>query len=216
MNPNRIHWTYSVLLAGAGLLFAASVEAAGYGAYFEYGRAMGEIEHFDYDTNKFGAGFVVDTNVAKNRLFNYRFTLGYQHSKREFNNGDEGDFNGVTMNHAFGFGLYRSPALRLWAGPAIRLSADVLHEDLDDVAVVNLSAGGGLQLGLNAHAGNRFSLAISFAYQYLYVGEIVVWDDYDDADRFDGRNHLCTLNVSFLFRSAGDRYEPAKGRRADR
>jgi hypothetical protein len=119
------------------------------------------------------------------------------------------------MNHAFGFGLYRSPALRLWAGPAIRLSADVLHEDLDDIDVVDFSIGGGLQLGLNAHAGNRFSLGISFAYQYLYVGETVFWDDYNDVDLFDGREHLCTVNVSFLFRSAGDRYESKKERRAD-
>lgn len=210
MNPRRIHWTHSVLLAGAGLLFAASAEAAGYGVYFDYGRANGEIEHFNYDTDKFGIGFVADTNVAKDRVFNYRFNLGYQHSEREFNSGEEGDFNGLTMNHAFGFGIYRGPALRLWAGPAIRVSADVLHEHLDAFDLVNLSAGGGVQLGLNLHASDRLSLAVSFAYQYLYVGEVVIWDDYDDTDWSDGRDHLFTVNVSFLFRSRGDRYKPEK------
>lgn len=216
MNPSRVHWPCSLLLAGAGLLLAASVEAAGYGPYFEYARANGEMDHFDFDANKYGVGFVVDTNVAKDRVFNYRFALGYQHHEREFDNGVEGEFNGITMNHAFGFGLYRGRALRVWAGPSIRLSADVLHEDTDDLHVVDFSAGGGFQVGLNAHTDDRFSLAISFAYQYLYVGEVMFWEDYDDTDHFNGREHLCTLNVSFLFRSEGDRYERKKARRADR
>jgi hypothetical protein len=213
MNCIQIHWTRSILLAGATWLLATSAQAVGLGVYLEYLPAGGYLEdppvEYDYDTNKVGVGFVLDTNVAKDQIFNYRFNLGYQHSKREYDFGFKEKYNGVTMNHAFGFALYTNPSLRLWAGPAIRLGVDVLDEDMVDVSVFNFSAGGGPQVGLNWHVGDRVSIALSAAYQYLYVGQFWVYeDDYDDYDTedYDGGQHLGTLNLTFFFRSAGDRY----------
>jgi hypothetical protein len=211
MNRSQIRWTRSILLAGVTLLLGSSVQAAGFGAYLEYARAGGYLEddpyRFDYSTNKFGVGFAFDTNVAKNGLFNYRLNLGYQHSWREYDSGFEEAYNGFTMNHAFGFALYRGPGMRLWLGPALRLSADVLHEDLADRSVVNLSIGAGPQLGLNLHAGQRISIAFSAAYQYLYVGQVHSYDNYTSADTYDGGQHLGSLNLTFLFRTKGDLYK---------
>ncbi len=160
-------------------------------------------------TKKVGVGFALDTNVAKDRLFNYRLNLGYQHSKREYDSGYEEDYNGFTMNHAFGFALYSSPSLRVWAGPALRMGVDVLDENNPTLSIFNLNIGGGPQVGLNLHTGDRVSIALSAAYQYLYVGQFWVYDDDDyDTDNYDGGQHLGTLNVTFFFRSAGDRHTP--------
>jgi hypothetical protein len=220
-----VYWIRSILLAGVGLLFATAVQAAGAGVYLEYGRAGGEV-YFDdglpdaeYDTNKFGVGFVFDTNVAKNSLFNYRLSLGYRHSERDYEmlypvySGAEEDFHGFTMNHTFGFGLYRGPALRLWLGPAIRLGVDVIDEHDSSLDAWDLSIGAGPQLGVNVHAGDYLSFSISAAYQYLYVARIERHENPfgdDDLDGLNGTQHLGTLNVSFLFRSKGDRYKPRK------
>ena len=211
MNRSQIHWSRYILLVGAALLLAGSVQAAGFGAYLEYAPAGGYVEdgpyRMDYSTNKVGVGFAFDTNVAKNSLFNYRLNLGYQHSWREYDFGIEEAYNGFTMNHAFGFALYRSPSWRLWLGPALRLSADVLHEDRIAGRVVNLSIGAGPQLGLNVHTGKHVSLAFSAAYQYLYAGLVHSYDNYSDTDTYDGGQHLGSLNLTFLFRTKSDLYK---------
>ncbi len=45
-----------------------SAEAAGFGGFFEYSRAS--IRDSDTDFNTYAAGFSLDTNVSKNRVFN--------------------------------------------------------------------------------------------------------------------------------------------------
>ena len=85
--------TARVVSLGLALLFpASSAMAVGAGMYFSYGHGWGNVEDddfddlwddglpytFDFEENVFGVGFTFDTNVAKNRLFNYRLEIGYE------------------------------------------------------------------------------------------------------------------------------------------
>jgi hypothetical protein len=89
-------------------------------------------------------------------------------------------------------------------GPAVRLSVDVLDWPVSGVDVVDLSLGAGPELGLNWNIGEGMTLSTTFAYQLLYVGEVV---DTDFAtEGFNGFEHLISLNLGFFFRLPGDRF----------
>jgi hypothetical protein len=198
--------------------------ATGFGAYLEFLHAEGDIDpgtsivdDLDYDAEKFGFGFALDTNLAQNRLFNYRLSIGYQHTDREFDNLTVGNFpvtfgnieaDGLSINNAFGFGMWRGRNHRLWAGPTFRLGVDVFDTNDNDVDIVDVSVGGGAVVGLNLHAGRFVTIGLTAGYQYLYVGEIVYVDtpNFDETETFDGNEHLVSVNVSIFFRTRGDRF----------
>jgi len=217
----------SLAALSLALAFAPSQSSAlGLGAYFEFLRGEGEVDFLgaddlDFDADKFGFGFALDTNLATNRLFNYRMTLGYQHTDRDlddfnftglFSDIDLNDANGFSFNNAFGFGLWRGPKHRLWAGPTIRLGVDVFDADTNnsniDVDIVDVSVGGGAMIGLNLHAGENVTVGMSVGYQYLFVEEIVIIDGFgfDDTDSFDGHEHLVSVNATIFFRTSGDQF----------
>jgi hypothetical protein len=205
MQSKSIYWSGSALLAVVGLAFAAPAQAIGFGGYAEYGHAEGESDLFpDSSTDRWGLGFALDTNLAADRVFNYRLTVGYQNGKRKFDGGGSIDTDGFTMNHAFGFGVVRKPGFRFWLGPAVRLSVDVLDVPVSGVDVVDLSFGAGPELGLNWNIGEGMTLSTTLAYQLLYVGEIV--DTASSTDGFDGFEHLVSLNLSFFFRLPSDKF----------
>ena len=207
MQSKSINWSVSALLAVVGLAFAAPAQAIGFGGYVEYGHAEGESDFFpDSSTERVGVGFTLDTALATDRLFNYRLTIGYQHGWRDFDGFGDIDSDGFTMNHAFGFGVFRNRNLRFWLGPAVRLGIDVL--DVPDSGVgldiVDVTFGGGPEFGLNWNIGESMTLSTTLAYQLMYVGEIVDTDF--DTETFDGFEHLVTLNLSFFFRLPSDNF----------
>ena len=200
------------LLVASSLFFATQAQAAGFGAYLEYGHAEGDSDLFDESsTERFGVGFTLDTALASDRLLNYRLSLGYQHGERDFDGGPTIDTDGFTINNALGFGVIRSPDLRFWLGPSVRISIDALDVPGFGIGldVTDVSIGGGPVVGLNWNIGERVTLSTTLAYQYLYIAEIAETDFEDET--FDAHEHLISLNLSFFFRTGGDRYrEPAR------
>ena len=221
------------LMIAISTLFCAGPSLAfGVGAYFEYLHGDGELDSnltslfsgindAEFEADKFGVGFALDTNLAQNRLFNYRLMIGYQKTNRDFDavanvplpgsvfTLGNLDAHGFSFNSAFGFGLLRRPHLRLWAGPAIRLGVDVFDTNNDDIDLVDFSAGGGPVVGLNFHAGQHLTIGLTAGYQYLYVGEILRLDlpgSEDGAETFDGHEHIAMANITFFFRSSGDQF----------
>ena len=194
---HHFSWTSTCVLFAVLLFMATTAQAFGVGGYFHYGKADAEIEGFDDDTEKLGFGIVIDTNLAKNRLINYRLTLGYQ--KTEFDSGFDAD--GLSINNTLGFGLYKSPSMRLWFGPSIRLNVDVL--DVEIIDIVDVGIGGGPELGINLHVGDHLSAGVSLSYQYMFVSR-VVGEPVDTV--FEGSEHLITLGITLFFRTTGDRY----------
>jgi len=201
MSKLRVRYAICVMMATIGLATASPALAIGFGPYFEYGRGISNdgFGSFDFDDNRYSVGFALDTRVASDGLFNYRLNLGYQRTKRDFGVFGDADYNGVTLNQMFGFGVYRSSLMRVWLGPSIRIGADIFDSNNVDV-----TAGGGLALGVNLHTGDVGSAALTFGYQYMYVGAV-------NSSAFgssinSAAEHLISLNLTYFFRSSGDRY----------
>jgi hypothetical protein len=220
MTARRPRWIAGTVLTWI-VLAASAAQAAGFGAYFEYGRGIAQQESglgfdLDFTENKYGVGLALDTAVAQNRLFNYRLNLGYQYSSREFDLGGlvgNADLNGFSLNQMFGFGVLRTRNLRLWLGPSLRLNFDFVDEDIPRANWLDLGMGVGIAAGLNLHTGSVGSAAFTLGYQYLYVGEFV-YGDAVNTDVFNGGEHLISFNLSYFFRSRGDRFAPRPRRRA--
>ncbi|MFT5694343.1 MAG: hypothetical protein ACI9QQ_000317 [Myxococcota bacterium] len=188
----------AVLLAFA--LLPAPAGAWGAGTYLEYVWGSQEIE-FDlvdasFTNHRFGAGFVLDTNVARDELLGLRVGLGYLRTENTV--GDQA--HGGAFDLAVSFGVWRTPRLRVFVAPAIRVGADVYESKLADV--FDLSVGGGAIAGLNWHLAERLSLSPTLAYQYMYVRESIE-DDFGK-DRYTGGEHVFRARVTLLFRDAAD------------
>ena len=185
---------FRVTLVGL-LLFALmlgsprSAEAGGFGGFFEYSRAFSTPADF----NTYSVGFSLDTNVSKNRLFNYRLNVGYQWSNFS---------DGLSLDNAFGFGVLRNRHVRLWIGPSVRLGVDSINSS----PFVDLLAGGGAVFGVNFHTGNAGSAAFTLGYQYLYIGTV---NTINETSTGSG-DHRIQLKFSYFFRSRGDRFLPPK------
>jgi hypothetical protein len=142
-------------------------------------------------------GFIVDTAVARDKLFNYRFTF----LKEENNATDAGrlDMDGYAMTHDFGFGVIRSKQIRLWLGPQLKGS---FYDDLyinstntrisDDV----IGFGFGPVLGLNVHVPQVVSFSFTAAYHMFsaYSG------DYASGDSLDADSTGLYFNAALIFR----------------
>jgi hypothetical protein len=203
--------------------------SAGFGAYFEYAHTDGELDldfngfgtsadELDLESDKFGFGFVLDTNLARDRLLNYRLTVGYQRTNREYDDvvlgsatlrlGDI-DADGFTFNNVLGFGLSRGPSHRLWIGPAVRLGVDVFDTGSDDVDIVDISIGGGAAIGLNIHSEEHLTVGLTAGYQYLYISEVISVDvpGFDETESFDAYEHVAMANITVFFRTSGDHFD---------
>jgi hypothetical protein len=195
----------SVLVAILVLTSIQSAWAIGFGAYFEYGNVFdATLEDdgfdFDYDEDHFGAGLSVDTNVASDKLFNYRLDLGYQRVEQDFHSGPGLDGDGLVLDNAFGFGVLRNENVRLWIGPGVRLSFDFF--DSKGFDGFDFGIGAGPVIGLNIHTGDLVSLGVTGGYQVSYVRSV---DDGSGPD-LDGYEQLAFLKLHTLFRIGGDSY----------
>jgi hypothetical protein len=223
MSPFRIQ-TRSLALVGVALLIAfissavptKQAQATGYGVYFDY--AFGPIDPdidwvlpTQYDTGRISAGFTLDTAVARNKLFNYRMNLGYEHVNEKYQDVTFSRFNGGSFENIFGFGVYRSKLMRVWLGPSLRISAGVLDERSVGGSVpgsiVNLTAGGGLAVGVNLHTGNVGSASLTIGYQYAYQGRFASGGGVVIPSYLQGRDQRVNFNFAYFFRGKGDRFE---------
>lgn len=185
-SPSIVGLIAAVCLAFA--LFPTSVCAGGVGAYLEYVRGNQEIE-FDlvaasFTNNRFGAGVVLDTNVARDELLGLRAGLGYVRTENTV--GDKA--HGGAFDLAVGFGVWRTPRLRVFVAPALRVGGDIYESKLADV--FGLRVGGGAIAGVNWHLAERLSLSPTLAYQYMYVRESIK-DDF-------GKKRYTGASTSFV------------------
>ncbi|MFC1888480.1 hypothetical protein ACFL4G_01865 [Thermodesulfobacteriota bacterium] len=239
------------------LFSAANVMALGLGPYFSY--EMGTLnfndlnydnvnyinwDHWDslwgnnqwhdvdVDNNKFVIGFLLDSCVARNSLFNYRLNLGVTIVDYEPDVRGAESINGAgfDMKHTFGFGFVRFNRVRVWAGPALKFYTDIISGNSTDV--INIGVGPGAEMGVNIHVTDFLSIGVSFAYFYNFVfsddssdltdpwdDDDDPWDPYygywdpyygydsDDSDgSYSGREHMFCIQIAPIFRVGGDKF----------
>ncbi len=194
--------------------------AIGLGFYYELGNASPdwtiEYEDDDYyyddddswsrdfegDRSRKAFGFVLDTTVARNQLFNYRFQVGYETWEDEVGGFGDFDMSGITMSHDFGFGVLRTPNVRLWLGPELKFSYAAGDIDSNPFAdVYSFEYGIGPVIGANFNLGSTVTLGLKAGYIFSnFIGVVendsYTYEDYD----FDGSSTELYFNVVIIFR----------------
>jgi hypothetical protein len=187
------------------ILGISSASALGLGAYYNQGWGDGEVEYDDWDDDDYNhydfddidiendyktrmIGFMLDTNVARDSIFNYRLNIALDEMEPKSGK----DIDGYVMDHTFGFGVLRNQNVRLWIGPQINLS---YYTD-DDFDMFGL--GFGPAIGVNIHAGDKISFTVTSGYKYNFL--IGSEDRYDDDFDFTGYEGQYYINFGVLFR----------------
>jgi hypothetical protein len=202
--------------------FSGNAYAIGLGAYSGAGTGSGDMTDEDYSNvdstssvhSRFG--FVLDSNVAKDRLFNYRLKIGYETMSVDWkSNITEGDLykaSGLTISNTFGFGVLRNKAGRLWLGPEVKVSimgadSQVPNTNMDSFTVIGL--GIGLPVGMNLHIGNNLTIGFEGGYRYMFYpsDEFYYWDNAGNYvhEDFTTEEGEIFANLLFIFR-INDRY----------
>ncbi|MDT8318386.1 MAG: hypothetical protein RQ824_10435, partial [bacterium] len=115
----------------------------------------------DVDVARGGLGFILDTTVAKNSLFNYRFNIGSEAVEYDIDGGGSFETKGWFMAHDFGFGIIKKKNLRLWAGPELRLSYSQGElENNNNIKLYMATIGIGPVVGLNLNFRKNITLAL--------------------------------------------------------
>ena len=138
---------FAMMIFWSVLLSHKIAFAAGVGLYATGGGSMSNWKYKDKNYGSttdyfFGGGLVVDTAIAKNTLLNYRITAGYERygsdSTSLYMTNSKKTAHKFDMSHTLGFGVYRSKAIRFWAGPELGLhciySLDFQHVQYSLVA----------------------------------------------------------------------------------
>jgi len=185
--------------------FGGNAFAGGWGPYFSWGRdqpsagipdflleeaadigipvALAEAVDLDFTLDHLTFGVLYDSAPSRDKLFNYRATLGFDIAiKTEIDSVEVpgiGDINisdlglgfdvdkngyGFTTTHTFGFSLLRTELFKWWIGPALRLnvnyysySENVLGQNTE---ALNVIIGGGADTGINLHISPTVSLSL--------------------------------------------------------
>jgi hypothetical protein len=121
-----------------------------------------------------GLGITMDSNLAKDKLLNYRMDLdiGVSYdmykSSSDFFKYHNAPFFAINTVHTLGFGIYRSKTIRLWLGPQISLGglfgAPTVYGGIHKVNNTwGVNGGIGGALGLNVNIGEVFTIAFTGA-----------------------------------------------------
>ncbi len=181
----------------------------------------------NFEQNPWSIGFVYDSNVARDEPWNYRARVGYRRGKRKYDKHDtirisrradtedpdekiltfepkDKNVDGFTFNQAVGYGLLRDESFRIWAGPSLRLNVD-WQGIVTDLDTIDVSVGGGPEIGINYHVSDRISLAGSVAYQFMYLNQS--FETLGDDESIDGYQHLVGVTLTVFWRTEDDRFD---------
>lgn len=162
-----------------------------------------DMEHTD-------VGLTLDTNLAADRLFNYRFELGKAEAKIKpfYDRPQNLEVDGFVMTHDFGFGVQIVPMLRFWFGPELRFTwMDGRYGGSPNIDLDLFGWGVGAAAGLNINFPGPVSIGVKGGYVVMnYRGE----GPYDEAmpsleRRYNVDQDLTYVTVMLMFRTGRDR-----------
>lgn len=207
---------YGVIVALASMLWVSELFAFGMGVAFMNGSETWEddfssINNGGRDVSSFG--MVLDTNIAKNSLFNYRLTIAMEDN--EDSDGNSLNLEGLAFTHDFGFAVYRNNVVKLWLGPQVKFGFydTVINNSARDADGAAIGWGFGPVIGINVHLPKVVTFSASLAYHVVgvYVGE---YDLYTNNGAYIGLRDIeadysgsTYLNLSVLFRFGADNFD---------
>jgi hypothetical protein len=101
-------------------------------------------ESFNTTDYFYGGGIMIDTAAAKDTLFNYRFTFGYEQYILKDPDSDitSKPINRFSISNTFGFGVVRTQYFRFWLGP--RLGLHYLYKNYSATVLMYLPGATGI------------------------------------------------------------------------
>jgi hypothetical protein len=190
------------------------VSAAGMGVYVPL--TFGEKESVEYDsvtgTTDFeykpgaGVGIAFDSNIGKDKLYNYRLGLEYTKSKLDKVDGysiTNATYTKKTFNivNTFGFGVLRTKTVRLWVGPRLNIQfADMESSENSEFSHSDFGIGVAAAGGINVNLGKVVSLAADLDYHVAGIAGDEEWYAGDVGDSYSGTNKGFTARFYVLFR----------------
>ncbi len=200
-----------LLMASMGI---NKVEAIGLGFYgttgsgsgsYSLDEVSGTTDDGDVDIKQMGYGFVLDTAVAKNEVYNYRLNFGIEKVDSDYKPESTSmvypwEFERYVLTQDFGFAFFKREIVRLWVGPELRLSYETGEEAADpSVEAWLLGVGVGPVLGANFNFGPVFTLGLKGGYLFEgYAGQLS--EPGSDDQTLTMTNGNAFLNIAALFR----------------
>ncbi len=194
--------------------------AAGMGVYvpFSVGDSADVTLDSDYGSEDInlefksaaGLGIAFDSNIGKDKLFNYRLGLEYMTQEIDTVDGDscgggsDCDFTRLNMVNTFGFGVLRTKTVRLWVGPRINLAYNTLEDNSygETFTLSHVEFGVAPAVGVNVNLGSLVSLGADL--DYRFSGLAGTWEFKEnsgsDNDTYSGGATGVTARFYVLFR----------------
>ena len=207
------------------LLVAApmTASAAGMGIYVPFNVTETEKHNFDTssstdDTDTYeysaspGFGITFDSNIGKDKLYNYRLGLEYRKADLDTINGHSytGTYTKTMFNivNTFGFGVYRNETVRLWIGPRLNIQFETAeHSHTSNYSSGSFGVGIAPAAGINVSLGKVVALAFDVDYHvagivgsHEYTSTDYYGNTYTDNESFTGTNTGITARFYVLFK----------------
>jgi len=193
--------------------------AAGMGVYVPLGVANSTSVSGDYYSATvdkdyepaIGFGLAFDSNIGKDKLFNYRLGLEYMNVNVDNVNGHSSDqtYSRFNIVNTMGFGVLRTETIRLWVGPRINIGWNFRDETYayTDYNEVVFELGIAPAVGVNINLGRVVSLG--FDVDYRFAALYGAWSTSYDDDTFTGNATGPTARAYVLFRFGEEFQKPA-------
>ncbi len=140
---------------------ARQAHAFGMGLYSSIGTSEVEVDDADYGMTRdlgsmttFEGGLVVDTNLSEDDEWNWRIKVGVESGA-----GGDYDFLGGVVDNTLAWGFIRTPDLRLWIGPTLRVSGQEVRGP-NDWSQSSSIFGVGAAFGANWNVGRLVTLGL--------------------------------------------------------
>lgn len=196
--------------------------AAGMGVYIPFGVANSSSVEGDYYTATIdkdyeaaaGFGLAFDSNIGKDKLFNYRLGVEYMTVGVDNVNGysTSQEYSRFNFVNTFGFGVLRTEKVRLWVGPRVNVAWNWTDQSLDGSSnyghsEVALELGVAPAVGINVHLSRVVSLSFDLDYRVAYISG--AWtNDYND-DTYTGTTTGPAFRAYVLFKFGEEFQKPA-------
>lgn len=191
---------WSAALVAAFVLGGGTVRAEGIGASFSLSHGAAELEDrddvwedLDTRTTQTGLGLIFDSNLAQDRLVNYRLNMGIEFASQDVEQaGIHNEVQGTNfaLDQTLGFGFIRTPELRVFVGPSLHLGVGRIDDQIDvdgfrvDYEETSFTAGLGPEIGFNFNLGRNLTLSTSLFARYGV--RVQAFDDFYDEVGSDG------------------------------
>ena len=171
----------------------------------------------EFDTST-GFGLTYDSNLGKDKLFNYRLGVEWMDrtiSSYSSKNGS-GDCSGdcdmyrFQVVQTFGFGVLRTEMVRLWVGPRINIGYNYAdqYNNAYETQDFNFEFGIAPAVGVNLNFGRWFAIAADLDYRFAYTAgartSTFILSDKETTASYTGSNNGASLRLYAIFKFGED------------